>query len=241
MISRLLAAALFCLVAGGAFPSGGRIERPLREDARLQDRSGCVVGRVELRASPQVIRRERGGRYQSKGSMSGMSEHEVKQSEQRNVVVYLEGGELESVGQRSSSHRVIDQREAAFSPHVLAIQKGTVVDFVNHDKTYHNVFSLSPAKKFNIGRRPAGEKVPVQFDKSGIVQVFCDIHSQMTAYVVVLDNPFFVHPDDDGVFRIDNVPPGTYTLKVWHERLSAPEQKIVIGAGAAAKAAIVLE
>ncbi len=241
MIRILAAAALFCLIAGGALPSGGRFEIPPQVDVRLQEQTGSVVGRIELRATPQVIRRERGSRYQSMWSMPGMNEREVKKSEQHNVVIYLEGGNLETAGLQSSSHGAIDQREAVFIPHVLAVQKGAVVDFVNHDKTYHNVFSLSPAKKFNIGRRPVGEKVPVQFDKSGIVQLFCDIHSQMTAYVVVLDNPYFVQPDEDGVFRIDHVPPGTYTLKVWHERLSAPEQKIAVNAGSAAKAAIVLE
>jgi len=71
--------------------------------------------------------------------------------------------------------------------------------------------------------------------------VFCDIHSQMTAFVVVLDNPFFVQPDEDGSFKIDRVPPGTYTLKVWHERLTAPEQKITVTAGGTAKASFVLE
>lgn len=241
MIRRLLAAALFCLMAGGALPSGGRFEYPPRAGVRLQEQTGSVVGKIELRAIPQVIRRERGGRYQTMGSMPGMNEREVKQSEQRNVVVYLEGGNLETAGLQNSSHGVIDQQAAAFTPHVLAVQKGAVVDFVNHDKTYHDVFSLSAAKKFNIGRRPTGEKVPVQFDKPGIVQLFCDIHSQMTAFVVVLDNPFFVQPDDDGMFKIDHVPPGTYALKVWHERLSAPEQKITVSAGTAAKAAIVLE
>jgi plastocyanin len=241
MIRGLLAVVMFWFTVGGAPSSGERSECSAPESVSLQDQMGTIVGKIELRATPQVVRHERGGRYQSMGPMPDMNERDVKQSEQHNVVVYLEGGNLDAAGLQNPSHSAIDQRQAVFIPHVLAVQKGAVVDFVNHDKTYHNVFSLSPAKKFNIGRRPTGEKVPVQFDKPGIVQVFCDIHSQMTAFVVVTDNPYFVQPDGDGTFRIEHVPPGTYTLKVWHERLAAPEQKITVSAGGVSKASVVLE
>ena len=241
MIRELISATLFCFIMGGTVPSVGRLELPYSKNVPAQELTGSVAGKIELRAAPQIIRRERGGRYQTTGSMSEMNEHTMKRSEQRNVVLYLEGGMTEKVGLQNSAHGVMDQQQAAFIPHVLAVQKGSVVDFVNHDETYHNVFSLSPAKKFNIGRRPTGEKVPVQFDKSGVVQVFCDIHSQMTAFVVVLDSPFFVQPEEDGSFRIDHVPPGTYTLKVWHERLAAPDQKITVTAGGTTKANLVLE
>jgi plastocyanin len=208
MIKGLFAAVMVWFSVGGAPTSGSRIEFPPRERVLPQEQAGTIAGKIELRSATQVIRRERGGRYQATGSMSDMNEREVKQSEQHNVVVYLEGGTLEMAGLQNSSHGAIDQMQAVFIPHVLAVQKGAVVDFVNHDKTYHNVFSLSPAKRFNIGRRPAGEKVPVLFDKPGIVQVFCDIHSQMSAFVVVIDNPYFVQPDDDGTFRIEHVPQG---------------------------------
>lgn len=241
MMRGTLVVVFVVLTVGGALPPGVLPDYPRMDVVRLQDQTGSVVGKIEVHAAPQVVRHERGGRYQTAGSMEGMNEREEKQSEQRNVVVYLEGGNLESAGGQSSLHGVIDQKQASFIPHVLAVQKGAVVDFVNHDKTYHNVFSLSASKKFNIGRRPTGEKVPVLFDKSGIVQVFCDIHSQMTAYVVVLDNPFFVQPDNEGTFKIDHVPPGTYTLKVWHERLSSPDQKITVTAGVASRASIVIE
>ncbi len=119
----LLAAALFCLMAGGALPSVERFEPPPRESVRLQEQTGSVVGKIELHATPQVVRRERGGRYQTMGSMPGMNEREVKQSEQHSVVVYLEGGSLETAALQSSSHGVIDQQQAAFIPQVLAVQK----------------------------------------------------------------------------------------------------------------------
>jgi plastocyanin len=206
-----------------------------------QDRTGAIVGKVELRSLPPTVRRERSGGYGTMGMAHEPEGRQEKISEQRKVVVYLEGDRLDTFRSQETGRAAMDQRQAAFVPHILAIQKGTVVDFTNHDKVYHNVFSLSSTKKFNIGRRPTGEAVPVQFEKAGVAQIFCDIHSQMTAFVVVLENPFFVEPADDGTFKIENVPPGTYTIKAWHERLSAPDQRITVTAGATSTANFVLE
>jgi plastocyanin len=239
--SALVAAGVFAFVLLGSFLSTGALTRGNARGVIVQDQSGTVVGKVELRAGAQLIRRERGARYRTNESVQDADHQVEKVSEQKSVVVYLEGEKLEAVQSTKPSRIAIDQRNAVFSPHVLAIQKGTSVDFINHDKIYHNVFSLSPAKKFDIGRRPTGEAVPILFDRPGVVQVFCDIHSQMTAYVVVLDNPFFVHPDNDGTFKIDHVPPGTYTLRVWHERLTASDQKITVSPGGTVTAHLVLE
>jgi len=147
-----------------------------------------------------------------------------------NVVVYLEGQGLESV-HRTLPPAVLDQRNATFIPHILPILKGTTVKIVNRDKTYHNVFSLSSTKKFDIGRRPTGEEVPVTFDKTGTVQVFCDIHSHMSAFIIVLENSFFIQPRADGTFSLDGVPPGKYTIRAWHERFSAAPQTVTVTAG----------
>ena len=99
---------------------------------------------------------------------------------------------------------------------MLPVQTGTTVRITNQDGIYHNVFSLSPPQKFDIGRRPTGEEVPVTFDEPGIVRVFCDIHATMSAFVVVLDTPWFTTADTDGAFRIDEVPPGPYRVMAWH-------------------------
>ncbi|HTY36361.1 MAG TPA: carboxypeptidase regulatory-like domain-containing protein [Bacteroidota bacterium] len=206
-----------------------------------QERPGSITGKVEIHASSQLIRMERGGRYHA--AMAGHESEAAAEnsSEQRNVVIYLEGDKLEEGSSAHQAETKMDQKNATFIPHVLPIQKGTSVNFVNHDRVYHNVFSLSATKKFNIGRRPTGEGVPIKFDKQGVAQIFCDIHSQMTAFVVVLDNPYFVQPDDDGSFRIDNVPAGTYTIKVWHERMTSPEQKVTVSPGGSAKVNFILE
>jgi hypothetical protein len=100
---------------------------------------------------------------------------------------------------------------------VLAITVGTVVDFPNNDAIYHNVFSLSKTKRFDLGRYAAGHSKSVRFDQPGIVRVFCDIHSHMTAFVLVFSHPFFAVTDEDGSYRIEEVPAGNYTVTAWYE------------------------
>src|SRR5256885_9303531 len=104
----------------------------------------------------------------------------------------------------------LDQRHETFVPHVLAIMAGTVVDFPNSDSTYHNVFSLSKTQRFDLGRYPQGHFKSVRFDRPGVVRVFCDIHSHMSAFILVFSHPYFATTDTDGRYRIDNIPGGTY-------------------------------
>ena len=123
---------------------------------------------------------------------------------------------------------VMDQAHKAFVPHVLVVQTGTSVDFPNNDRTYHNVFSLSKTKPFDLGRYGRGMSEPVVFDRPGIVRVFCDIHSHMSAFVLVFNHPFHDTTDADGRYRIDNIPPGTYTVTAWHEGASRDSRSVTI-------------
>jgi len=205
----------------------------------FQSGTGTLQGTVELHNSAQIIRRQQGLAYSN--SMRNMSEMPKRMNENENVVIYLEGKGLDNDGNSEQKHESMSQRNATFIPHVLPILKGTAVDFVNKDDTYHNVFSLSPVKKFNIGRRPTGEIVPVRFDKTGVAEIFCDIHSYMSAFIIVLDNSFFTKPDAHGFFRITDIPPGTYTMEVWHERLHSEDETITITAGSMTTVHPVLE
>lgn len=118
-------------------------------------------------------------------------------------------------------HVVIDQRKMAFIPHVVAVQQGTTVDFLNSDPVGHNVYwpSISGNKKLshNLGTWPKGEKKPFQFNDLGSVPLLCNVHPEMSGYVVVVPTPYFAVTDKDGAFEIKNIPAGKYTLKTWSE------------------------
>jgi plastocyanin len=151
--------------------------------------------------------------------------------ERRRSVVYLETAPRAAFEQSEERRARLDQRNERFVPHVLAIVAGTYVDFPNDDNTYHNVFSLSKTKEFNLGRYAAGRSKAVRFEQPGIVRVFCEIHSHMSAFILVFAHRYFAMTDDDGRYRIENVPPGTYTVEVWNEtvRGDPPRRTVTIG------------
>jgi plastocyanin len=137
--------------------------------------------------------------------------------DRRRSVVYLEPGPRGAFEESERKRATLDQRNEAFVPYVLAITVGTTVDFPNHDRTYHNVFSLSRPRRFDLGRYPQGESKSLRFDRPGVVRVFCDIHSHMSAFILVFAHRFFATTDAEGRFRLDDVPPGAYTLVAWND------------------------
>ncbi len=145
------------------------------------------------------------------------------------AIVYLTGGAKSSAGGDSPQPRV-EQVNQEFVPRILPVLVGTTVEFPNSDPIFHNVFSYSKAKKFDLGRYPKGKSKSVLFDQVGLVKVFCEIHSQMRAYVLVLDEPLFTTTDGAGRYRIENVPPGEYTLHVWQEDLDEIVRAVTIPA-----------
>jgi plastocyanin len=149
-------------------------------------------------------------------------------TDRRRSVVYLETAPRPAFDQRDEPRAKLDQRNEAFVPHVLAIVAGTTVDFPNNDQTYHNVFSLSSTKPFDLGRYAAGRSKSVRFDRPGIVRVFCDIHSHMSAFILVFAHRHFAVTDDDGRYRLDNVPPGTYTVIAWNESAPSESRRVTV-------------
>lgn len=149
----------------------------------------------------------------------------------RRSVVYLDPAPRAAFDVRDETVVRMDQRNKTFVPHVLAILAGTTVEFPNSDYTYHNVFSLSKTKSFDLGRYAVGRSKSVRFDRPGIVRVFCDIHSHMSAFILVFAHRYFAVTDEDGRYRLEGVPPGTYTVMTWNEASPLDVRKIVVPDG----------
>jgi plastocyanin len=120
-----------------------------------------------------------------------------------------------------TQHPVIDQKGLVFQPHVTVVQVGTTVDFLNSDSVAHNVFwtSIGGNKKLghNLGTWPKGERKSFKFDAPGAVPILCNVHPEMSAYLVVAPTPYFATSDQMGNYKIENVPDGSYTVTAWHE------------------------
>jgi plastocyanin len=155
------------------------------------------------------------------------------QPELQSVVIFF--GDLPAT--RSAPMQAsIAQKDEQFAPHLVAVTTGSSVAFPNEDPFFHNVFSLSRGAAFNLGRYPSGASRSKTFTRSGIVKVFCEIHSHMSAVIRVFDHGWFAVPNDDGTYVIDNVPPGDHTLVAWHERIGERRDRVTIRSGAATQA-----
>jgi plastocyanin len=143
----------------------------------------------------------------------------------KDIVVWLtpaEGSAPVQLTEIPEQHPSLTQKDKSFTPHLLVIQVGTVVDFPNHDPFFHNVFSLFEGKRFDLGLYEAGTTRHVRFDRPGVCYIFCNIHPEMSAVVVVLDTPYYGLANGRGMIEIPRVPAGRYTMHVWDER-SLPE------------------
>jgi len=134
-----------------------------------------------------------------------------------------------------TNHPVMDQKGLVFSPHIMAVQQGTTVDFLNSDTVAHNVFwtAVGSDKKagHNLGTWPKGEKRSFTFDKAGVVPLLCNVHPDMGAYIVVSPTPYFAETDDSGSYKIKDVPDGCYTVSVWHEGAKNQSKPVTVAGG----------
>ena len=198
-----LLAALFIATAGGQAPDTGSISGKVTLTKAIKGRalpSTAYPGRAVATHDPTSI------------------------PEIKNVVVSLK--DVAFRGTLPLSKGELHQEHETFLPHVLAITRGSTVDFPNDDPIFHNVFSLSSAATFDLRRYPRGQSRSQTFPKAGIVKVYCNIHSHMSATILVMDNPYFTIPNLDGTFELRNVPPGQYTLVGWHERVG--ERRVAV-------------
>jgi plastocyanin len=153
---------------------------------------------------------------------------ELKETPYSPALLYLDG-----VPPAKAAQGVVEiqQEGLQFQPRAVVVQKGTRVSFPNLDREYHNVFSYSKPKRFDLGRFPRGETREVTFDETGLVRVFCEIHEHMRAFVLVVDRPCCAAAGADGKFTLPAVAPGTYTLVAWHEQYEPVRRTIEVKAG----------
>jgi plastocyanin len=146
------------------------------------------------------------------------------------AVVYLQG---EFPKPTALPTKQVAQKDFAFAPALLSVEVGTKVEFPNLDDTYHNIFSYSPAKRFDLGRYPPGEKpVPSQiFDRPGLVTLRCDIHEHMRGLILVLDSPYFTITDAAGHYRLTNLPAGHFVVKAWVDSKTTRERPVDLKSG----------
>jgi plastocyanin len=187
--------------------------------------AGTVSGKVELRDSRDPAVRNH--------------------SDYSGVVISVTPLEGEAPLPAKVAHAVIRQKDKTFSPHVLAIPVGSFVDFPNLDPIFHNAFSSYSGQIFDVGLYPPGTSRSVRFMREGVVRVFCNIHSSMSAMIVVLATPYFAVTKHDGSFTLPDVPPGEYRLRIVHERsseatLQALTRSITVGPEALAIPAIAI-
>jgi plastocyanin len=129
----------------------------------------------------------------------------------------------------------------SFQPRVIVVRREATVEFPNVDPIFHNVFSVSPGNRFDLGLYRSGTSKSNAFHEAGVVRVYCNIHPQMVGFVLVLDSTFFAVTGRDGVFRFEGVPPGAYTVKVWHEEGGEGELPVKVRAGADTPLAFTLD
>jgi plastocyanin len=184
--------------------------------------SAAVEGRVELPKSNAAPVQAKRYEIVTKGG--------VLSTQPPLAVVYLEGAFPRPA---SAPTKEVAQKDLTFVPALLPIRVGTRVEFPNLDDTYHNIFSYSPAKRFDLGRYRRDERpIPTEvFDKAGLVTLRCDIHDHMRGLILVLNSPYFVMSDTDGHFRLSGLPAGRYTLKAWIDSKTTREKPVELKDG----------
>lgn len=229
--------ALLCVLCASALASGARRDNRQRLVVSLvaalaviaSAKAGTITGTVRAQGK-ELSDAAAGGKYDSRKFKFA---ERIDYSEMNEFVVYLEG----SVGTNAAppekpaqvvTNRRISQKGAVFSPHILPVMAGTTVEWPNHDEIFHNVFSISDAKPFDLGLYKHPELKRVTFDKPGRVDAFCSIHKTMNCVILVLENPYFAATDERGRYSIPNVPPGAYKIRAWHERLPSQSREITV-------------
>jgi plastocyanin len=210
-----------------ACAAGAAFARPAPQTGRLEGRVSITV--PVSKAPPSAAY---GARRLEKGAATDTG------AELSNVIVFLQDVGPSAVLPATRA-RIVQENES-FVPRVVAVTRGSIVDFPNADPFFHDVFSLSRSGTFDLGSYPRGQTKSHPFRKAGLIKVYCHLHSHMTASIMVFDHPFFTIPKADGSFAIEDVPAGSYKVSAWHERIGENTQAVRIEAGRPAEINFVL-
>ncbi len=194
----------------------------------INAQTGELIGSVNLPTISKKKRTFRGRVYRNRLSGKAKKNQEKKSvTSFENVIVSAHPISFTPKIKPLKENVKVLQKNKEFIPKVIAVTKGSTVEFINNDNFYHNVFSLKSGDKFNIGRRPTGEVVKRKIQTSGEIKIFCDIHSQMSAVILSLETPYFTNLEADGNFKL-NLPEGKYKIQIYHSSLPLFKETIEI-------------
>lgn len=221
-------AVLGSAVTIGVAVTAAFLGEPLAGSAPASAQQASISGTVTLEPPPAP--RRTANRYPGSPTTTRLAQHLP-------AVVYLRGTVPGSSGGGTVE---MAQRDTSFVPSGLTVTVGTTVSFPNQDPFFHNVFSYSGAKEFDLGRYPEGQTKEVHFDRPGVVELFCEVHDFMRGLVVVTENPYHAVVADDGTFSIGGVPPGEYTLVAWHPEHDEVERSVTVSDGSTTRVEVEL-
>lgn len=186
--------------------------------------AGTIRGRVKAEGKDAKENLD-GGNYESRKYkfLDRMNYADLKE-----FLVYIDQKVPGATHPTPTTMQVVIQKDGTFTPHIMPILVGTTIEWPNDDQIYHNVFSMSDPKPFDLGLYKRGTVKKVTFDQPGRLDVFCSIHTKMHCIIWVLENPFYATTDSKGNYLITNIPAGTYKLKAWHERLPSQVKEIIV-------------
>jgi plastocyanin len=210
----------------------------IHTDSISQTRTAEIKGFVSLPAvQAPTGRRFRGSAYRDRGNTNAPKTEQDGVNRFVNTIISAHPLSFEIDDLPTSDSVLINQKDATFFPSVTPVTIGSTVQFVNNDPFFHNVFSLTPGAKFNIGRRPTGDVYSKQVTPPkwkvlglGPIDLFCDIHSDMNAIILSLDTPYFTRLNEDGSYHLKDLPPGTYEIRIYNRNFELLTRKVTVAA-----------
>ncbi len=214
----------------------------LSTHAKVLCQTGSIEGVITLRLQVKSARALRGNAYRTQTNTASPAKQDVPRFDDVIISMHPQSFKVKTtpIKDNTPATRIV-QQNATFIPHVLPIVQYSTVYFTNEDPFYHNVFSVTPGAKFNVGRRAKGEIFGQQMPDSdvlkseikglGEIRLFCDIHSQMNAVILSLDTPYFTRAGSDGSYSLPQLPIGKYELRIYHPDAGTHRQSVDIKNG----------